>query len=135
MELKIESRTGKMENADSRIYSFLSDFRNFSQMIPADKVKNWTATEDTCSFSVDGLGNTGLRIVEKEPYKLVKITGQEGAPFDFAFYIQLKSIDVLDTRIKLTIQADVNPMIKMMAEKPLQKFLDGLIDQLEKIRM
>jgi hypothetical protein len=38
----------------------------------------------------------------------------------------------MDTRIKLTIQADINPMVQMMAKKPLQNFLDLLVDQLEK---
>jgi carbon monoxide dehydrogenase subunit G len=37
-----------------------------------------------------------------------------------------------DTRVKLTLEADLNPMVQMMAKKPLKEFLDKLIDQLEK---
>jgi carbon monoxide dehydrogenase subunit G len=133
METKIESRTGIINSPSSRVYAFLSNFTNFSQLIPKDKVKDWHATEDHCQFTVDGLGKAGLRIIEKEPYSLVKITGEEGSKLNFFFWIQLKEVAANDTRIKLTIKADLNPMLKMMATKPLQNFVDTLVDQLEKV--
>lgn len=133
METTFESKIGKLNGPSHAVYALLSDFRNFSALVPPDKIKNWIAEENTCSFSVDMLGETGLRIIEKQPYSLVKITGTEGSKFDFFFWIQLKEAGFNDTRIKLTIKSDMNPMVKMMAAKPLQNFLDSLIDQLEKI--
>ena len=133
METKIESRTGIIKSPSSRVYAFMSNFNNFGLLIPKDKVKDWQSTEDHCSFTVDGIGKAGLRIIEKEPNALVKITGEEGSKLDFTFWIQLKEVSEMDTRIKLTIKADLNPMIKMMATKPLQNFVDTLVDQLEKI--
>ena len=132
METKIESKVGKLNGTSEKIYTFLSDFRNFSKLIPADKVKNWQADENSCSFDVDMIGKTGLKIVEKEPFTVIKITGVEGSKFDFFFWVQLKEAEN-ETRIKLTIKANLNPMVKIMASKPLQKFLDTLIDQLEKV--
>lgn len=128
--LKIESKAGRIHASDKKIYHFLSDFNNFSTLVPHDKIKNWEATEDTCSFSADGIGNIGMRIIEKEPCKLIKITADERSNFNFYFWIQLKSIAEIDTGIKLTIQADINPMLAMIAKKPLQKFIDLLVDQL-----
>ena len=133
METKIESRVGKINSSSEKVYNFISNFNNFKNLVPPDKVKNWQSTEDHCHFTVDMIGETGLRIIEKEPYTLVKITGEEGGKFDFFFWIQLKEEATNDTRIKLTIKADLNPMVKMMASKPLQKFVDTLIDQLEKM--
>jgi carbon monoxide dehydrogenase subunit G len=52
----------------------------------------------------------------------------------FVFWIQLVKKEEFDTRIKLTIKADLNPMLKMMAQKPLQNFLDKLVDAMEKMR-
>jgi carbon monoxide dehydrogenase subunit G len=133
MDTKIESKIGKIANTPERIYNFLSDFRNFSRLMPPDKVKNWQAVEDSCRFTVDMLGDVGLRIIEKQAYSLVKITGAEESKFNFCFWIQLKEAAPYDTRIKLTIKVDLNPMMKMMAKKPLQNFVDTLVDQLEKI--
>jgi carbon monoxide dehydrogenase subunit G len=133
METKIESKIGKINGSAERAFNFLSNFNNFSRLVPPEKVKNWKATEDTCHFTVDGVGNAGLQIIEKEPYSLIKISGEKGSKINFTFWIQLKEPELNDTRIKLTIKADLNPMLKMMASKPLQNFVDTLVDQLEKI--
>lgn len=102
-------------------------------MIPPDKVKNWQASEDHCHFTVEGIGEAGLKIVQKEPFTLIKITGEEGSKFDFYFWMQLKERAIDDTRIKLTVNANLNTMLKMLATKPIQTFVDSLVDQLEKI--
>jgi carbon monoxide dehydrogenase subunit G len=133
METKVESKIGKIANSSDKVYNFLSDFRNFSRMIPPDKVKNWQADENSCRFTVDMIGEIGLKVIEKQPNSLIKITGAEGSKFNFNFWIQLKESSPSDSRIKLTIKADLNPMMTMMAKKPLQNFVDTLVDQLEKI--
>lgn len=133
METKFESKVGKLNASDERVYSFLSDFNNFKQFIPADKVNDFESSEDHCKFSVPGMGSVGLRIVEKEPFKALKVAGEGMANQQFFLWIQLKQMEATDTRIKLTIKADLNPMIKMMASKPLQNFLDKLVETIEKI--
>jgi carbon monoxide dehydrogenase subunit G len=133
MQSKFESRIGKVRQSAAVIYNWLSDFRNFTGLVPADKVKNWQATADECHFTVDMVGDTGLKIAEKEEAKLIKITTIGDNPYNFFFWIQLKEVAPYDTRIKLTLKLDLNPMLRMMAAKPIQNFLDSLIDQMEKM--
>lgn len=133
METKIESRVGKINTNQDRIYNFVTNFNNFKQFIPADKVQDFESTEDSCHFSVPNIGKVGLRIVEREPYETVKITGEGMANQQFFLWIQLKQVTEMDTRVKLTIKADLNPIVKMMAAKPLQDFLDKLVDAMEKM--
>jgi len=130
--MKLESRIGKVIYSDEEVYNFLTDFNNFKNLIPEDKVSNWKSDENSCSFTVSPIGETGIKIIEKEPYKLIKLSSLENDKFNFIFWVQLKNVSEKDTRIKLTLEADLNPMIQMMAKKPLQEFLDKLIDQLEK---
>ena len=133
METKFESKTGKISSSGQRIYSFVSDFNNFKQFIPEDKVKDFQSTENNCKFTISGMGEVGLKILEKEPYHTVKITGEGMSNQQFVFWIQLKELSTNDTRIKLTIKADLNPMLKMMASKPLQNFLDKLVEAMERM--
>lgn len=126
-----ESRIGKVESSDELVYNFLSDFNNFEIIIPQDKSLEFTSTEDTCSFTVAPIGKIGLKIIEREPYKLIKITGDENSKFEFFIWIQIKQVAENDTRIRVTLKADLNPLIKMMASKPLQQFVDSLIDRME----
>jgi len=130
--MKLESKIGKVSYSDEEVYNFLTDFNNFKNLIPEDKVSNWKSDENSCSFSVNPIGETGIKIIENEAFKLIKLSSLENDKFNFVFWVQLKMIEEKDTRIKLTLEADLNPMIQMMAKKPLQEFLDKLIDQLEK---
>jgi carbon monoxide dehydrogenase subunit G len=130
--MRLESKIGKIENTDERIYNFLTDFNNFKEFIPKDKLQNWQADESSCRFTINPVGETGVKIIEKEPFKLIKLTGIEESKFDFKLWVQLKQVKENDTRIKLTLDADLNPMFQMMAKKPLQEFMDKLVDQLSK---
>jgi carbon monoxide dehydrogenase subunit G len=129
---KYTSKTGKVNKSDEVIYSFLSNFNNLKAVIPADKVTDFEATEDTCKFKVQGVGQAGLKIIEKEPSKLIKITSDGKSPFSFFFWIQIKLIENEEktTAIRLTIDANLNPMMKMMVGKHLQKGIDTVVDQL-----
>ena len=133
METKFESRVGKINSNEEKIYSFISDFNNFKKLVPEDKISNFQSSENSCKFTVPGAGEVGLKILEKIPTNTIKITGEGMSNQSFVFWVQLKSVSTDDTRIKLTIKADLNPMIKMMASKPLQNFLDKLVDALEKM--
>lgn len=133
METKFESKVGKLNTNEERVYSFLGNFNNFKQFIPADKLSDFESSEDHCKFSVAGVGQVGLRIVEREPNKTIKVAGEGMGNQQFNLWIQLKEMAADDTRIKLTFKADMNPMIKMMASKPLQNFLDKLVETIEKV--
>lgn len=133
METSFESRQGQLKYSDTEIYNFLSNFNNFKKFIPEDKIKDFESSEDHCRFSVPNIGEIGLRIIEREPVKLIKITGDGMANQKFTFWMQIKKIELNDTRIKFTIKADLNPMLKMMVNKPLQGFLDKLVDSMEQM--
>ena len=105
---------------------------NFSLLTPAvaDKVEEWQATEESCSFKVKGF-TVALRMEEKVENKHIKVTGDGGTvPMDFAFWIQLHQVSEGDTRIRLVLHADLNMMMKMMLGKKLQAGLDQAVEGL-----
>lgn len=132
--MKLESKIGSIPYSNEKVYNFLTNFNNFKTLIPQDKITNWQSDEDSCRFTVNPIGDTGVRIIEREPNKLIKLKGIEESKFDFTFWMQLKSVDENDTRMKLTLEASLNPMLEMMAKKPLQEFLDKVIGQLEQFK-
>jgi carbon monoxide dehydrogenase subunit G len=130
---KIESRIGIIKDSEEKIYSFLSDFNNFRNMVPADKVKNWESDRDSCTFTVEGIGPVGLRILEKEPTKMIKIISDGKKPVPFTIWIQIKEVAEKDTRIKITADVDINPLMATMVKGPLKSFVDTLVDQAERM--
>ena len=108
-----------------QIYAVISRFDNLTPAL-ADRVEEWQATEDRCSFKAKGF-TVKLRMEEREAPKHVKIVGDEGGvPVDFAFWIQLHKVSDTDTRMRLVLNVELNMMMKMMLGSKLQ----GAIDQI-----
>lgn len=131
--MKAESRIGTVKHSGKKIYEFLCDFRNYEKLIPEGKVKNWEANEDLCRFSVDGLGEAGIRLVEKEPYQVIKFTGDGPHGIDFFMWVQIKEAGENDSRVRLILQAEMNAMMSSMVRGPVVQFLDMMVDYLEKL--
>ncbi len=130
--MKIESKTGKSASSDKQIYEFITDFNNFRNLLPDDKVTEWESSTDHCSFRVDPVGRTGMQIIEKEPHKLLKIASDPAlSAHQFTIWIQIKQVAESDTRVRITIEPHVNMMVLSMIKGPLKNFVDGLIDKLE----
>jgi len=130
--VKIESKIGKSSHSDQQIYGFITDFNNFQTLLPEGKVSGWESSGDRCSFQVDPLGRTGLQIIEKSPYSVVKIASiPEFSRYQFSIWIQLKQVAENDTRIKITVEPHVNKMLLPMLKAPLKLFVNGLIDKME----
>jgi len=107
------------------IYAAVSRFDNLTPAV-ADRVEEWQADEEHCSFKAKGF-TVKLRMEERVEPKHVKIVGDEGGvPVDFAFWIQLHKVSDSDTRLRLVLHAELNMMMKMMIGGKLQ----GAIDQI-----
>lgn len=108
-----------------QIYAVISRFDNLTPAV-ADRVEEWQADEEHCSFKAKGF-TVRLRMEERVAPKHVKIVGDEGGvPIDFAFWIQLHQVSETDTRLRLVLHADLNMMMRMMVGSKLQ----GAIDQI-----
>ena len=113
---------------EDRIFNMLSDLSNLEKVkdrIPQAKIQEFEFDKDSCSFSVTPVGKITFQIVEREPYKTVKFT-TANSPIPLYLWIQLKQIEENDTRMKLTVRADLNPFLKQMVSKPLQDALDKI---------
>jgi hypothetical protein len=130
---KIESRIGVIREPEEKIYNFLADFNNFKDLLPEDRISGFESTEDSCSFTVEGMGRLGMKTIEKEPHQLIKIGSDEQSPIEFTLWIQLKQLEPGDSRMKITVEPKLNPMMAGMVKKPLKTFVDSLVERAEQI--
>ena len=98
-----------------------------------EQVVNWESSTEDCSFTIKGMASLGMQYEEKIPSSLIKIKQKGKAPFDFTINCHLEEKDNNATQLKLIMDADLNPFLKMMAEKPLKKFLDTLVSGYQKL--
>lgn len=132
-ESKYESKITSAPCSASQIYRVLSNLENLErvrQFIPQEKVQEMEISADRVRLKVDGLAQKiTIAIVDRIENDTVKF-GAEGIPMDANFWVQLKEVSPTDTRIKLTVKADIPFMFKMMVDKKLQQGLDQAADML-----
>lgn len=74
-----------------------------------------------------------MRIIERKPNNTIKVEGDDSNSFKFFFWIQLKQVAENDTKIKLTLKANLNMMMQMAAKKPLQNGLNSIVDRMDEV--
>ncbi|MBR0195666.1 MAG: SRPBCC family protein [Paludibacteraceae bacterium] len=132
-ESKYESKITSAPCSAQQIYRVLSNLQNLERvkdLIPKDKIQEMEIEPDRVRMKVDGLAQMiTIAIVDRIENDTVKF-GAEGIPMDANFWIQMKEVSPTDTRLKLTVKADIPFMFKFMIEKKLQTGLDQAADML-----
>lgn len=121
--------------SDADVYAVLSDLNNLElakDKIPQDKVKDFSFDTDSCTVSVDPVGKIKFVIIEREPNKTIKFQAEQ-LPFGVNMWIQLVSTGETETKLKMTIKAELNAFVAPMVSKPLQAGIDKVADLLAKL--
>jgi carbon monoxide dehydrogenase subunit G len=127
------------------VYNYLSNFENLSQYVnegllskinekvPQIKISDFESDQDSCRFQVSGMGKAEIRIIDREPANTIKIGSSGGMPIGVTFWIQLLPVSPDQTKMRLTLHAEMNIMIKMMINKKLEEGIDQFADMLAKL--
>ncbi|MFA5045316.1 MAG: SRPBCC family protein [Paludibacter sp.] len=130
-----ESDIKTISSNEEVVFNKLCDLNNLKELQnkspETDKIKDLFFDADSCSFVVDGIGKIGFRVVEREPFKTIKLNS-ENAPVQLNVWVQLKKTDENNTAMKLTLKADLPMMIKMMVDKKLKEGINKVADLLAK---
>lgn len=130
--MRIESEKSEIKKPVSEVFAFLSNFNNFQKLMPP-QVTNWQSTENDCYFTISGMASIGMKITEKIPNSLIKVTSNGKVPFNFTLNITLTETAPSQTTGQLTFEADLNPMMAMMVEKPLRNFFNLLAGKMKEL--
>jgi carbon monoxide dehydrogenase subunit G len=139
---KYTSNVKVINHNEQVVFNYLSNFRNLSsylnsgliekitEKVPQIKITDFSSDQDSCKFNITGLGVAEIKIVNREPFKIIKVESSGGLPLSFIFWIQLMPVDNFQTKIRLTLHAEMSMMIKMMAGSKLEEGIDKLADTL-----
>lgn len=120
------SNTHSTKSALKELYDHLIDFSNFKNILPEDKIENFEFEGDTCSFNIKGITPLKVRIIEKNPYKNIKYQSEGLAKFNF----MLEPIFIGEPEkfgeCAVYLHGDMNPYIKVFAEKPLKQLVNTM---------
>ena len=95
-------------------------------------MKDLSFDSDHITISVQPVGSITLRIIEREAPKCIKFETEQ-SPIPFNLWIQLLPVTEESSKMRLTLQADINPFLKGMISGPLKEGLEKIADMLAMI--
>lgn len=104
------------------VYNFLEDCNNHEQLQP-ENIYNWVSTKDEASFTIQNMAKLTLQIDKRTPNNEILLLPKGDAPFDVSIAWKLNPL-ASGTEVTLTLKAELNMMLKMIASGPLQKLVD-----------
>ena len=132
---KFESSVKQIPYPVEDVYRNISDLSNLERVrdrIPEDKLNSFSFDRDTVSVNVAPVGDLKLRICEREENKCVKFETEQ-SPLPFNLWIQVLPVSATESKMKVTVKADIPFMLKGMVSGPLQDGVEKIADALSQI--
>lgn len=118
----LESQTHTINSTTDSLYDFMGDFNNFKHLLPEDKIENFECTTEQCSFGIKGLVPLTIKIKERSPKTRITFKTLGLAKFVFTLHIHF----LQEQKTNVQMEGDMNPFIKVMAEKPLLELINTM---------
>lgn len=132
--VKFESGLKQVNASAEKAHQFLTNFANYESLIPKDKISEWRCDAQSCSFVISGIGEVGLKISSSTPNSVIRFISNGRVPFNFYLTAFQESVSDSASTLRLVVDADLNPMMKLLASPHLEKFIDILADSFAKYR-
>lgn len=113
------------------VFEFLCNFNNFEQLMP-DQISDWVSDTDSCTFTIQGMATITLKYFRKEPFHTVEVVPEGKTPISFNLLVKLfeSENEIHKTTGIVEIDADLNPMMAMIARKPFENLVNVMADKL-----
>lgn len=121
-----------IEKPASEVYTFLADLNNHEQLMP-ENIYNWSSTRDEARFTIQNMAKLALKVSNRIENSTIIIIPAEEVPFSLELrWVVADNHDATSTAV-LTISAELNMMMKMLASGPLEKLTTHQTQQLKKV--
>ena len=123
----IQSQYVDNSKSEQEFFALVSDMRNIPSLLPEQAI-NVNADMDNLAFTVQGMGSIALRVSQRITYSLVQLVPVGKVPFPFVLNIKIAGLGN-NCRVMFEIDADLNPLMAMMAKRPLQNLVDMMAEK------
>lgn len=130
--MHIESPKKTVSKNKQEVFEFLSDIKNFEQLMPENISKFEVLNEDTFVFALKGMPEITLKRKERIPHEKIVLGAAEGK-LDFTLTADIQGLSENSTEVTLHFNGEFNAMMAMMIKNPITNFVGTLSENLGKI--
>lgn len=128
------SRTGNLLCSKEEVFGFLTDFRNMKQFITGGDINILQIDKEYGIFNIRPAGDIEIKLSEKEPFRRVIYAGTALKSNNFSLFLEISENETARADVKIVLNAEMNPILRMVAAGHVERFLETLIDEMEKFK-
>ncbi len=130
--MKLESPRVKAGKSQQEMFEFLTNVKNYEQLMPENIERFEAINEDTFHFQLKGMPEIRLKITEINEPNLVKL-GSTSEKFPFSLNVHIDESGANERELFMDFEGKFNAMMSMMIKGPLQKFINTLSENASKL--
>ncbi len=128
--MELSSKKVVVQKSASEMCDYLSNAKNFENLMPENISKFELIREDAFLFALKGMPEIALEVKELNPPNQV-ILGAISDKIPFTLIANISQIDEDNSEVQLDFKGEFNMMMAMMIKAPITKFLETLTDNLQ----
>ena len=123
--MHIETPKKKVAKSDKQLFDFLTDIKNFEELMPENIDKFEVLDENTFKFALKGMPEIILRLKEQYPYEKV-VLGAASDKLPFTLTAHITPLGETESEVGLSFEGEFNAMMAMMIKGPITNFMETL---------
>lgn len=128
--MNLESPKVNLDKSGEDAFNFLSDVKNFENLMPENISKFEVLGDDKFLFALKGMPEIVLKKKEAIPNSKI-VLGAAGGKLDFALTGHISEIDTDKSEVQLIFSGEFNAMMGMMIKGPITKFIETLVTNMK----
>lgn len=130
--MEIKSKKVTVQKDAASLCAFLSDVKNFEQLMPDNISKFEVIRDDAFVFALKGMPEIALEVKEVvSPNKVVLGAISDKIPFQLEG--EIAELSEASSEAELIFTGDFNAMMAMMIKGPITKFLETLTQKMSAV--
>lgn len=128
----IESPKTQINKSAEELFNFLTDVKNFEQLMPDSISKFEVLESDKFLFALKGMPEIVLKMKEKQsPNKVVLGAASDKIPFTLT--ANITALETSKSEANLVFEGEFNAMMGMMIKGPITSFIGTLTEKMGKL--
>jgi hypothetical protein len=128
--MKIDSPKTRVNLSAKTLFEKTTHCQNFVHFL-SDQVKECTATEDSCSFTIENIAKIKLKILEKTPFTHVRFVAENDKNIPLFIDMNYTAISDNETDVETSLDIDLPLFLRPMLQKPLERFVETLSQKIK----
>ncbi|BAO74730.1 hypothetical protein [Winogradskyella sp. PG-2] len=128
--MNLESSKVTLDKSAEDTFNFLSDVKNFENLMPENISKFEVLENDKFLFALKGMPEIILKKKEAVPNSKI-VLGAAGGKLDFALIGNITEVEANKTDVQLSFEGEFNAMMAMMIKGPISKFIETLVTNMK----